>query len=287
MNTSNPLVSIVIPSYNHARFVSEAIQSVINQNYDNIELIVIDDGSTDESVKIIQEMSSFCINRFKRFEFRHRENKGLSATLNEAIDWCQGEFIGCVASDDILKPQKTCIQVDYLEKNPDSIGVFGGVEVFDDTYIREVTVNHTKYTFDEILLHFHSLPAPTQLLRLRSVKSVGGYNENVKVEDWYMWLKLTRDGGTLDVLSDVLAAYRRHDTNTSVNYALMYQGRKQVVNFYNDNKLFNLANVYIDLIRILETNQGTIKKLMQFLIYFATNPLLTIIYIKKRVERKF
>lgn len=81
MNQSNqPLVSVVIPCYNHESFVQDSIQSVIDQPYQNIELIIIDDGSKDGSVEKIQEMIPACQERFVRFEFQYRPNKGLSAT---------------------------------------------------------------------------------------------------------------------------------------------------------------------------------------------------------------
>ena len=93
------LVSIIIPSYNHERFVCDSIRSVIDQSYQNIELIVIDDGSTDSSVEKIQGLIPLCEKRFIRFEFRHRPNKGLSATLNEALEWTQGEYFSSLASE--------------------------------------------------------------------------------------------------------------------------------------------------------------------------------------------
>ena len=89
---NQPLVSVVIPCYNHEQFVQDSIQSVIDQTYRNIELIIIDDGSKDGSVEKIQEMVDICEQRFTRFEFRSRPNKGLSSTLNEALEWCKGKY---------------------------------------------------------------------------------------------------------------------------------------------------------------------------------------------------
>lgn len=80
-----PLVSVVIPCYNHENYVQECIKSAIEQDYENIELIIIDDGSKDESVNKIQELVPGCEKRFCRFEFRTRPNKGLCKTLNEAL----------------------------------------------------------------------------------------------------------------------------------------------------------------------------------------------------------
>ncbi len=82
---SSALVTAVIPSYNHAKYIKESIQSMLDQDYENMEMIIIDDGSSDNSIEIIESMIPLCKKRFKRFEFRHRENKGVSATLNEGI----------------------------------------------------------------------------------------------------------------------------------------------------------------------------------------------------------
>src|SRR5690606_4797225 len=164
MRKEKPLVSVVIPCYNHAKFVKETIQSIIDQDYENIELIIIDDGSKDNSVEVIEEMVPACHKRFKRFEFRHRPNRGLCATLNEALEWCTGEYLSCIASDDIMMPYKTSVQVEYLLENPASIGVFGRVELLNtQTGMKAMAIKVirkvVKYNFDDILLHKHRLPA--------------------------------------------------------------------------------------------------------------------------------
>ena len=82
-----PLVSVVVPCYNHEKYVKETIESIVNQTYKNIELIVIDDGSKDNSVKVIQELADKY-----GFTFIHRPNKGLSATLNEGIRLSKGKY---------------------------------------------------------------------------------------------------------------------------------------------------------------------------------------------------
>ena len=101
-----PLISVVIPCYNHENFVQEAIQSVIDQDYKNIELLIIDDGSKDSSVEKIEELIPVCKQRFNRFEFKSRANKGISATLNEALAWANGDFFTICASDDSFHRNK-------------------------------------------------------------------------------------------------------------------------------------------------------------------------------------
>ncbi|HFF4821034.1 TPA: glycosyltransferase family 2 protein, partial [Acinetobacter baumannii] len=182
-----PLVSIVIPCYNHVDYVQDCIQSIIDQTYQNIELIIIDDGSKDESVLKINEMLKKCENRFSRFEFRHRPNKGLSATLNEALEWCQGEYFATLASDDKIFNYKIMKQVNYLEDNKDFIAMFGAVELIDENNKRvgEIRQSDKIFTFNDLIYTDRFLPAPTQMIRLDALKRVGGFIDGMIIEDWY------------------------------------------------------------------------------------------------------
>lgn len=249
MNRSNPRVSVIIPCYNHERFIREAIKSVIDQDYSNIELIVIDDGSSDSSVEVIQEMIPECQERFARFEFRHRPNVGICLTLNEALEWCEGEFLSGVASDDTLRRYKTSVQVDYLLRNTESIGVFGGVEVVhEDTGIREDRLKPaSKFKFEDIFLRRHSVQASTSLLRTDAVRKLGGYQEAFFIEDWLLWLLLTEHGGTLDYINMVFGVYRRHQGNASSQLEKMKDARLQIVELFNKQPLYkkSLAMVYV------------------------------------------
>lgn len=238
MNQSNPpLVSVVIPCYNHEKFVQECIQSVIEQSYQNIELIIIDDGSRDGSVEKIKEMIPACQERFIRFEFRHRPNKGLSATLNEALGWCKGSYYSAIASDDILLTSKIAIQVEYLESpsNVKCAGVFGNVIYIDNNsnHLRESRLLFKRNKFKDIFLQDYTILAPTQLLRLNLIRKVGYYDEDVKIEDYYMWLKLTFSNEFyLDSLEDCFVKYRAHETNSSKNFYLMHNERLKVLRSY-------------------------------------------------------
>lgn len=234
---NQPLVSIVIPCYNHEKFVQDCIQSVIEQTYENIELIIIDDGSKDNSVAKIQEMISACKERFTRFEFRTRANKGLSATLNEALGWCKGSYYSAIASDDILLTSKIAIQVEYLESpsNVKCAGVFGNVIYIDNNsnHLRESRLLFKRNKFKDIFLQDYTILAPTQLLRLNLIRKVGYYDEDVKIEDYYMWLKLTFSNEFyLDSLEDCFVKYRAHETNSSKNFYLMHNERLKVLRSY-------------------------------------------------------
>jgi alpha-1,3-rhamnosyltransferase len=241
--TEQPLVSIVIPCYNHGKYVQEAIQSVIEQDYDNIELIIIDDGSGDNSVTKIEGMIPACLQRFKRFEFRYRPNKGLSVTLNEAIEWCKGDYYSAIASDDIMLYHKTSVQVKYLNTNKDCLAVFGGADVVSakGAVIVSRCFPDKIYKFKDIILNQYSIFTVSQMVRLANINLVGGYKAGVILEDWYMWLKLTESGAEIHNINMLLVQYRRHDNNTSNNLELMILARKEVLGFYKKHSLYKKA----------------------------------------------
>ena len=249
MSQCQPLVSVVVPCYNHGDYIQECIESIIDQDYKSIELIIIDDGSTDNSVSKIQEMIVRCEERFVRFEFRARPNVGLSSTLNEGIEWCAGEYYSAIASDDLMLPKKTNSQVQYLQMYKDCIAVFSGVQIIGAAgqKLRSVSGTRENYTFKDIFLGRCSLPAPTLMLRLSELKKTGGYPSGLHIEDWYMWLKLTEAGGYVHSMVNVTAAYRRHDSNISSQLEKMEKARVQVVNYYASSPLYSraMANAYV------------------------------------------
>ncbi|ATO19197.1 glycosyl transferase family 2 [Acinetobacter sp. LoGeW2-3] len=239
---NDPLVSVIIPCYNHEKFIQDSIQSVIDQNYENIELIVIDDGSKDSSVEKIKEMVGLCEKRFTRFEFRYRSNKGLSPTLNEAIEWCKGEFVSVHDSDDVLLAHKTKLQVAFLKQNKKCVAVFGGETLIDENsnFIKNRIKKENKYTFDQILMLEHDLPCSSQLIRLEILRKVGGYKDEVKIEDWYMWLRLAQEG-EICYIPDILIKYRLHSNNTHKRTSFMHDSRMMILNDYKDHILFDKA----------------------------------------------
>lgn len=241
-----PLVSVVIPCYNHEHFVQESIRSVIDQDYKNIELIVIDDGSKDGSVEKIKKMIPACEKRFTRFEFRSRSNKGLCETLNESLDWCVGKYFSPIASDDIIFPEKTTIQIEYLEKNNNCVGVFGDVDKINDASKifktkKSKNISEKKYNFKDIFFHEYDLPALTQMARISEIKNCGGYKKNIKLEDWYMNLQLTRNGGVLVKLPQKLGLYRIHGSNSINNPSYLHNGRNDILELFSEESNFRIA----------------------------------------------
>lgn len=271
MQSSQPLVSVVIPCYNHEEFVQDSIQSVIDQTYKNIELIIIDDGSKDSSVEKIREMIELCQQRFVRFEYRSRANIGLSATLNEALEWCKGEYFSPLASDDQILNNKTAIQVDFLNRNLSCTAVFGGYHVINDkSQIIDTKVGLKKvYDFKKVYLHRHDLPAPTAMMRLNTVRALNNYDTKIKIEDWYMWLKLSMVGDVI-YLPIIMSKYRHHEDNTSKKFSLMREERLKIINLYKDVKYFSIAEKNLKWISMVESKKirGRKRFLLKNVDYF-------------------
>lgn len=271
---SNPLVSVVIPCYNHEDFVIYCIQSVIDQSYDNIELIIIDDGSEDDSVLKIQKMVEICKQRFVRFEFRSRSNIGLSATLNEALGWCKGKYFSVIASDDLMLKYKTTIQVNFLENHADTVAVFGGIKFIDtnNTQIGERLNKSELYDFKKIIMHKHDLPAPTQLIRLDAIRKVGGYKSEFLIEDWYMWLKLS-ENNSIFYIDQFLALYRLHENNISKKMTIMHKSRFEILSCFKTSIYYDKALNNIKWLNACDNfTQNKENRWKGFFKFLANNP---------------
>lgn len=275
-STSNlPLVSILIPCFNHARYIRQCIESAIAQDYDNIELIIIDDGSNDDSAEIIEQLLPACRERFTRFEFRSRPNKGISATSNEALEWMSGIYFAALDSDDILLPGKISCLVPVLEAEPELAGVFCGLETIDEQgmVFGQQSSEERYFAFDEIILHKHTFATPGMFLKMAAVKQVGGYQNNVGIQDWYMWLKLSEAGYRLKVVPDVLVKYRKHPHNISKNVAKMFDGRKQTLAHFSGDCRYALALAQVHVWAAIDVSCISKRKSLKYLISaMATSP---------------
>ena len=272
-NANYPLVSFLVPSYNHEKYVATCVRSVIDQDYQNIELIIIDDGSNDDSVRTIAQMAAACKSRFTRFEFRSRENRGLPATINEALEWSQGKYFSAIASDDVLRPNKTSLLISQIEGEEDVAGVFSGCEVIDHSgsVVKLFKPPPAYHTFDDILFCKHAVITPSQLLRLDLVRAAGGYPEDVYIEDWYMWLALTQRGFKLKIISDPLVQYRQHDSNSSKAALKMYEGRKSVLSHFKDHPGYELVLAEVCAMAAIDFSRVSKRMASRYLIEAVTH----------------
>lgn len=235
--TNKPLVSILIPSYNHSNYIEEAINSVLNQTYSQIELIVIDDGSNDTSVSIIQNLKLK-----KEFIFITRKNKGLSQTINEALSISNGKYFSICASDDKLDIQKIEKQLVFLENNLEYAMCYSKVIEFDnDGKEKKIDyyINHTGHIFKDLLKN-NFIPAVTQLIRKDVFGHIGLFNEKSYIEDWEMWLRISKHF-KIGFVDEYLAYYRKHDNYLSGNLLKMQESEEKIINQYQDSEYYDEA----------------------------------------------
>jgi len=239
-----PLISILMPSYNHAPFVEAAVRSAIEQKGVEFELLVIDDGSPDESPKILQKLSEEL-----GFYFLARENKGLMPTLIELAGLAKGKYICTLASDDIMPQGRLEIQVRYMEEHPDAPVCFGQVKkIFPNGELGEKPENlyllgMPSVSFEELFLSKKAVHGCTELIRRTSFDSVGGYNKKFKIEDYPLWLALSNKFGNLSVLPDVFCYYRILPDNKNMhkNFTFIFTQALDVVKEYKENPLYKKA----------------------------------------------
>ena len=210
-----PKVSVIIPAYNHERFVREAVESVLAQTYGDLEICITDDCSTDGTADVVASIRDERI-RFKRLG----KNSGVSAAMNDAIRRSTGEYVAVLNSDDCYLPDKTAIQVDYLEKNPQVGAVFGLPAFIDDTgqpvsgrdnFYSGVfrSENHTRAQWlRKFFFTGNCLCHPAALLRRRCHDELGLYDERLaQVHDLDLWMRLL---GRYDIhiLPEMLMLFR-------------------------------------------------------------------------------
>ncbi|MGI8469534.1 MAG: glycosyltransferase family 2 protein [Pyrinomonadaceae bacterium] len=214
-------VSVLVPSYNHAPFVEQTLRSIFAQTSPPEKLIVIDDGSKDESAEIIEKVLRDC--PFD-FEFIKRENRGLCATLNEGFAKTSGDFFAYLGSDDVWLPDFLERRVKLLESRPKTVLAFGHSYLIDEeNNIIDSTENWTDYASGDILpmlLRGIIFLSPSVVYR-RAALAKHGWNENSILEDYELYLKLSGAGGEFAFDKTISCAWRQHGSNVSGDFPLM------------------------------------------------------------------
>lgn len=239
----NPLITIIIPAYNHEMFIQEAINSAIDQTYENIELIIINDGSTDNTHAKIIELNDKCNARFKNFTFKSRENKGLLPTLKEVEPLINGKYFSILYSDDIFTKDRVKKQVNALESNKECALCYGKMSGIDkdSKIIKDYKTKHavSGHVFEKLLIR-NFIPAPTVMIRTKIFKEIGGYDLNYDYDDYPTWLKIAHDHKVL-FLDDVLVYYRTHDDNTSSDLIRTIRFNEKVLLSWKNEPSFKKA----------------------------------------------
>ncbi|MFC4991184.1 glycosyltransferase family 2 protein [Rubritalea tangerina] len=251
------LVSVCLPAYNHAPYVEQAIRSICSQTHFSIELIVVDDGSTDATASVIEGLRSTCVAHCRRFEFIQQKNQGVVSALNRAIESSHGEYIYIIASDDVVEPHAIATLCSFLDVHRDYALAVGDNAFIDDSgaecfwngdcqnvhsreeatytsfgdFLRQnrPDVNFLGDEFGQYPLLLKGNHVPNgYLLRRDAVVEVGGYDAGLQLEDYNLMLKLSKKW-KFKYLDEVLFRYRWHGANTAKDRVKMIRSTMDVL----------------------------------------------------------
>ena len=210
-------VSVLIPSYNQENVIEQTVMSALTQDYDNLEVIVSDDASLDQTPQILREIQTKYPERLKIF--LHETNLGVTKNHTRGLLECHGDFIAFQDGDDLFLPGKIKKQVEFMLKHPDCTISSHDVDVFDSEtgrtlYLWSKRFGQREGGARELVRYGNYLSSVSVMVRRLHVPEYG-YDDRVRIgSDWLLWLEvLSRGKGKIRYLDEVLARYRRHAGN--------------------------------------------------------------------------
>ena len=225
MLKQNPTVSIIIPNYNHAQYVGDAINGVLNQTYSDYEVIVVDDGSKDNSREIIGQFGD-------KVRAIYQQNQGLSAARNTGINAARGSYIGVLDADDLYEPEFIDTLVSSLESQPDADGIYCGYRFIDhlnnplpQIEAREVAPEY----LHQALVDGNFLVPESMFVRKHCYDKVGLFDTSLRaLEDFDMWLRITSQFKVI-YTTRILTRHRILPGSMSTDPTRQFQNRMSVV----------------------------------------------------------
>ncbi|MEZ7506771.1 glycosyltransferase [Flavobacterium sp. Arc2] len=250
-NSISPLVSIIIPCYNHGKYLANAIQSVLSQNYPLVEVIVVDDGSIDDTKTVCLE--------YPTVKYIYQTNFGVSAARNIGIKYANGEFLLFLDADDWLLDNAIKTNLDYLLNYTDAAFVSGGYELYyepkDKTWTIQQEITDDPYCK---LLEGNFIGMHATVMYRSWVFEKFAYNESLSYcEDYVLYLQITRLYPIIHH-AKLIAVYRKHDNNSSANYVGMMKSALMVLSSQKKN------------IRTKNENESYRKGLLYWKTYYST-----------------
>ncbi|MDR0811560.1 MAG: glycosyltransferase family 2 protein [Paludibacter sp.] len=246
--TDYPLVSVLIPTYNYGHFIAQAIDSVLAQDYDNLEIIVVDDGSTDDTANVVQrivETDNYPSLR-NGVRYFHKTHSGISASRNFALKQAQGEFIGWIDADDIWEKGKLTAQMEYFRLHPDCLIVFTR---FTNFYENEELTTNTLAQHEEKIADSAKHYLPSSLARKTLYERCGNFKTELVIgEDVDMLFRfkfLFPDIDMNNLLDSVYYLRRLHGDN------ITFRERPLIGNTFVNKLLFpNLKSKIMETMKL-------------------------------------
>jgi glycosyltransferase involved in cell wall biosynthesis len=232
-------VSVVIPTYNCVQFVTEAIDSVLNQTFKDFEILVVDDGSKDETREVLTEKYGTSI------QYLYKENGGVSSARNFGIEKAKGKYIAFLDADDVWMPEKLEKQASALEGNPEIKACYSSFFLCDEKLNPgKINLSERKANaLTDLLLIGNVVATPSTVIAEKGLfQQVGGFDHELsQCADWEMWIRLATKTEFI-YINEPLLRYRQHDSNMSKNAALLEKDSVLLI-----EKGFALPNLPIDL----------------------------------------
>lgn len=225
----NPKVSIIIPVFNGSNFLRQAIDSALDQSYENCEIIVVNDGSIDDGAT-----EKIALSYEDKIRYFHKENGGVSSALNLGIEKMAGEYFSWLSHDDLYLPHKIQTQMDYLRNNAKNVILYSDFDVIDSESGYLKTKREAYIPPDKFKLHLmisHPINGCTALIPKCFLLEVGFFDESLKtVQDYDLWYRLS---GKFDFVHqpEVLVKFRHHDAQGSISSRSLCI--KECTNFYS------------------------------------------------------
>jgi glycosyltransferase involved in cell wall biosynthesis len=228
-----PKVSVVIATYNRAPFLRPAIHSVLNQTFEDFELIVVDDGSQDNTAEVV---NGFRDNRLRYIP--HTVNKGGGAARNTGILNSAGEYIAFLDDDDAWLPEKLEKQVALLDRSPRTVGgVYTGtfnVHKASGRIVSQRLPSKRGHIFQDMLTHNWVRTTTTVVVRKECFDKVGLFDETLtSSQDYDMWIRIAKEY-EFECIAEPLAKYYVHDTRISTNHLAIINGMESMLEKYGD-----------------------------------------------------
>lgn len=221
----SPLISVVMPVYNGERYLAESIESILKQNVDRIELIIVDDGSTDRTSSIIHEYGQAC-------QYVCQEHRGASAARNRGVNLAKGDFIAFNDADDIWSPDKLSVQLQAFATDPDLDMVFGLIEQFHSPELSEafkIRVHCPKSHEGQSIV--------SMLIKKTSFFSIGLFSENWAIGELIDWFIRAKEKHLTYVTVPQIVLYRRlHENNMGIRCRNSYQDYARILKMAMDRQ---------------------------------------------------
>lgn len=206
------LVTVVIPAYNKAAYLADAVESVLEQNYPEIELLVFDDGSTDDTRRVLQEWGD-------RFYWESHPNMGQAATLNKGWAMSKGQILGYLSADDVLKSKCVRAAVETMAARSDVVCTYCDFDLIDSSSRSMRTVRAPDFDYREMVLELVCAPGPGVFFRRTAFEQAGGWDPSLRqMPDLDFWLRLGLVG-PFQRIPQVLAAFRVHEGSLTFSSA--------------------------------------------------------------------